>query len=173
MSGVRPPSKIWGLHVTPRAQTAPTEIESLAVRLGSGSIARFRLLQWRLEEFAGDPAVSPLNSGWLLTLAVHVGDAATGVHLWQGDGSFWTVEGISVSVTDASEVKAVERPVWRHRSQRCWPVGPNGPLPFAGQFRTREFFGYVFGSFEDDTAAVHLVRRSEQDAEDHYDGEAD
>lgn len=173
MPSVRPPSRVWGLHVTPRAQAAPIEIESLPVRLGSGSSARIRLLHWRLEDFAGDATVSPLNSGWLLTLAVHVRDAARSIHLWQGDSSFWTVEGISVSVTDASEVETAERPVWRRRSQRLWPVGRTGPLPFAGQFQTREFFGYVFGSFDDDSAAVHLVRRSEQDAEDHYDAEVD
>ena len=166
-NAVTPPTSVWGLSVVARKAAAPTEFDSIAVRLCEDQLARIRFLRWELHDFElPDSQLDPDGNGWVLTLVVDVADST--VHLWQGDGVFYATEGRSLRHVSAPESVGIAHPRWHRKSERAWPIVNSKPLPFRGQFRTAEYAGYVFGEVENSTLSVLLHQAGEQDIEDHY-----
>jgi hypothetical protein len=167
---VAPPTNLWGMPLNIRQDASPFEIEAVGVALLGGIVARIRFLRWDLRDF--EPATGQLEArdGWVLTLTVEAGTA--GLHLWQGDGVFYTAGGRPVQHVDAATSGSVDGPQWHSRSNRFWPMAGYAPLPFRGQFRSTAYLGYVFGELADESVAVSLCSPGEQDVEDHYETEA-
>jgi hypothetical protein len=167
---ITPPSSVWGLSVSPLKGAAPTELDSVAVRLLEGQLARIRFLRWQLRDFElPNNRLNPDGNGWVLTLVIEV--ASSTVHLWQGDGVFYAPEGRPLRYIDAPEHGGPTHPRWHKKSGNLWPVLNSTRLPFRGQFRAAEYIGYVFGDVENSTLSVSLHQSGEQDVEDHYTSE--
>ena len=164
---VTPPTNLWNLSVVAREAATPTEIDSVALRLREGQLARIRFLRWKLCDFElPDSRLDPDGTAWVLTLVVDAADST--VHLWQGDGIFYTQEGRRLRHVEAQENDGGACPRWHKKSERMWPVVDSIRLLFRGQFRTAEYVGYVFGEVENSTMSVLLHRVGEQDVEHHY-----
>lgn len=163
---VAPPTNLWGLSITADQGASRVEIGSTAVALRGGPLAKIRFFRWDLRDFGfTDARLNPDGNSWALTLAIDLADET--IHLWQGDGVFYTPEGQRRAHGDAPGSGAAN-PRWHPKSPQLWPVVDAVALPFRGQFRSAGYVGYVFGESENSTLSILLCQDDEQDVEDHY-----
>jgi hypothetical protein len=144
-----------------------------AIRLSDGRVARVRILEWALDGFVieDEDLARAVAGGHVITIALELPDAH--LHLVQGASTFWSSSPDVELDHDTSLPEGAENgpvPKWHAKSQRSWPRVKAEPIPFVGQGLLGDRILYVFRSLHG-LVLIHAVNRSEQDVEDHYDGE--
>jgi hypothetical protein len=166
-----PPETVCGF---PARYNGPPEAAVEAsgyILLAGGARAPTTFLRWDLADFAVDEPGGWMSDGWLRTILVVLDNHQW--HLSQGNSSFWSsrpdlrIE----SISNSQRRHPSHGPHWQRRSDRYWPQIDRSFLPFLGQGSLARHDLYLFGDLTAKLLAAHLVDRSEQNVEDHYDQE--
>jgi hypothetical protein len=166
-----PPETICGF---PAKYQGPPEAGVEAhglVLLRIGAAVPTTFLRWKLSDFVSSNPEPWMSDGWVRTILVDLGTAQW--HLSQGSSPFWSTHPdlCFESASNSERRHPEEAPVWHRRSDRYWPRFNGRFLPFLGQGCVGEHDLYLFGDLSAAMLTAHLVSRTEQDVEDHYDQE--
>ena len=167
-----PPETICGF---PARYSGPPDgyVEARGVvLLRDGTTVPTTFLRWNFSDFVADDPEPWMSDGWVRTVLIDFGSAPS--HLSQGRCSFWSTHPDLrfESTPNSARRHPVDGPLWRRRSDRYWPRLDDSFLPFLGQGAIGRHDLYLFGDMCKRMLAAHLVDRTEQDIEDHYDQEA-
>ena len=167
---ITPPAMISSEIVKPKPMARPTLLKSCSFQMQEQA-AWGSLYRWENQDFVFEEERSA--DGWFLTVCLELADSTYQLH--QYDSTFYTSRptgGLKAKLQSWIKPLGKDRPHWKRRSDRWWPISHGSPLHFIGQFGIGAYACYLFSDLRaDPLIAAHVDDLGTQDAEDHYDGE--